>query len=69
VRPAGEGDGQVKQLLTRLRAAGYDGFLALEPHLAIAGHSSGYSGPEGMAVAVEALRNVMQQAGLVENQP
>jgi sugar phosphate isomerase/epimerase len=69
VRPAGKGDGQVAELLTRLRAAGYDGFLALEPHLAIAGHSSGYSGPEGMAVAVEALRNVMRQAGLAENQP
>jgi sugar phosphate isomerase/epimerase len=69
VRPAGKGDGQVKELLTRLRSASYDGFVALEPHLALAGHSSGYSGAEGMAVAVEALRNVMQQAGLVENQP
>jgi len=67
VRPAGEGDGQVKELLTRLRDAGYGGFLALEPHLALAGHSSGYSGADGMAVAVEALRNVMQQTGWAED--
>lgn len=63
---AGEGDGQVPELLTNLRAAGYQGFLALEPHLAIAGHSSGFSGPEGMAYAVNALRGVMAQTGCVE---
>jgi sugar phosphate isomerase/epimerase len=63
---AGEGDGQVPELLVRLNAAGYNGVLALEPHLKIAGHSSGFSGPEGMAYAVNALRGVMKQAGLVE---
>lgn len=63
---AGEGDGEVPALLTNLRAAGYQGFLALEPHLAIAGHSSGFSGPEGMAYAVNALRRVMAATGCVE---
>lgn len=63
---AGEGDGQVPELLTNLRAAGYQGFLALEPHLAVAGHSSGFSGAEGMAYAVQALRRVMAQTGCVE---
>jgi sugar phosphate isomerase/epimerase len=63
---AGEGDGQVPELLANLRAAGYQGFLALEPHLAIAGHSSGFSGPEGMAYAVDALRRVMSETGCVE---
>jgi sugar phosphate isomerase/epimerase len=63
---AGEGDGQVPELLTRLREAGYQGVLALEPHLAIAGHSSGFSGPEGMAYAAQALRRVMAQVGCVE---
>jgi hypothetical protein len=38
----------------------------LEPHLAIAGHSSGFSGPEGMAYAVNALRRVMAETGCVE---
>jgi len=63
---AGEGDGQVPELLTNLRAAGYQGFLALEPHLALAGHSSGFSGPEGMIYAVNALRRVMAATGCVE---
>lgn len=63
---AGEGDGQVPELLTNLRAAGYQGFLALEPHLAIAGHSSGFSGPEGMAYAAATLRRLMAQIGCVE---
>lgn len=33
VVPAGQGDGNVKELLTRLDKAGYEGFLSLEPHL------------------------------------
>ncbi|MCS6825961.1 MAG: sugar phosphate isomerase/epimerase [Caldilinea sp.] len=63
---AGEGDGQVPELLMRLREAGYQGVLALEPHLAIAGHSSGFSGPEGMAYAAQALRRLMAEVGCVE---
>ena len=63
VKPAGEGDGQVKDLLTRLRDSGYQGVLALEPHLAIAGHSGGFSGIEGMTVAVEALRKLLAETG------
>ncbi len=69
VRPAGQGDGQVGLLLSHLRDAGYQGFLALEPHLVSAGHSSGFSGPEGMKVAVEALRQLMQEQGCVEQKP
>jgi sugar phosphate isomerase/epimerase len=67
VRPAGEGDGQVGELLAQLRARGYRGMLALEPHLAVAGHSSGFSGPEGMKRAVEALRALMAAKGCVES--
>lgn len=63
---AGEGDGQVRELLVRLRDAGYRGILALEPHLAIAGHSSGFSGASGMTYAVQALRNLMAEVGCTE---
>jgi sugar phosphate isomerase/epimerase len=63
---AGEGDGQIPELLARLKDAGYDGVLALEPHLKTAGHSSGFSGPEWMGYAVNALRGVMEQVGLAE---
>ncbi|MBN1247272.1 MAG: sugar phosphate isomerase/epimerase [Anaerolineae bacterium] len=66
VVPAGEGDGQLVLLLAKLKAAGYQGVLALEPHLKIAGHSSGFSGAEGMTIAVNALRKVMAEAGCTE---
>ena len=66
VRPAGEGDGQIDLLLAQLRDRGYQGFLALEPHLAVAGHSSGFSGPAGMARAVDALRQLMAAQNCVE---
>lgn len=62
VTPAGEGDGQVTELIARLREIGYDsrdGVLALEPHLAMAGHSSGFSGTDGMKTAVNALRKLL----------
>jgi sugar phosphate isomerase/epimerase len=68
VRAAGEGDGQVGQLLAALRDEGYRGFLALEPHLAVAGRSSGFSGVEGMTYAVEALRRLMRETDCVEVQ-
>ena len=67
VKAAGEGDGQVPELLTELVRSGYQGMLALEPHLAMAGHSSGFSGPDGMAYAVETLRAVMRTAGATED--
>ncbi len=66
VKAAGEGDGQVPELLTELVSSGYRGMLALEPHLAMAGHSSGFSGPDGMAYAVERLRAVMRDVGARE---
>lgn len=66
VMPAGEGDGQVKELLAKLHETGYEGVLSLEPHLAVAGHSSGYSGPDGMKVAVTALRKLMDEVGIQE---
>ena len=49
VTVAGEGDGQLALLLERLRDAGYEGVLSLEPHLKEARHSSGFSGLDGMA--------------------
>ena len=66
VVPAGEGDGQFPELMAALRERGFSGVLALEPHLKRAEHSIGYSGPDGMTVAVNALRRVMAAAGLEE---
>lgn len=64
---AGQGDGQVRELLARLNDAGYQGVLSLEPHLAMAGHSSGFSGPDGMAYAARALRGLLAEIGAVES--
>ncbi len=64
---AGAGEGQVRELLAALRDRGYRGFLSLEPHLIIAGHSSGFSGPDGMASAVGALRGLLSELGCVES--
>lgn len=69
VLPAGEGDGQIEQLLGNLARVGYEGFLALEPHLTYAGRSTGFSGPEGMERAATALRGLMQRVGIAETKP
>ena len=66
VQPAGWGDGEVGKLLAHLRDTEYQGFLALEPHLVVAGHSSGFSGPDGMARAASALRYLMAECGCAE---
>lgn len=66
VRPAGQGDGQVGLLLDKLRDSGYAGFLALEPHLEVAGHSSGFSGVAGMSRAAGILRRLMREHQILE---
>lgn len=66
VVPAGQGDGQVKQILAALHKRGYDGFLSLEPHLAVAGEFSGFSGPDRFAAAAQALRGLVADIGATE---
>ena len=56
VVPAGEGDGQIAPILTDAYASGYRGFVSLEPHLKVAGHSHGETGPELFKVAADALK-------------
>jgi sugar phosphate isomerase/epimerase len=66
VVPAGQGDGQIPELMGAAKEAGYDGFLSLEPHLKVAGHSTGYTGPELFATAVNALRSILNDLGIPE---
>jgi sugar phosphate isomerase/epimerase len=61
VVPAGQGDGEVRELLAALQQRGYNGFLSLEPHLAQAGAFGGFSGPELFGVAARALRGVLDE--------
>lgn len=64
VVPAGKGDGQIRELMAAAQKTGYDGFLSLEPHLQVAGHSSGFTGPELFATAVKALCGILDDLGI-----
>ncbi len=61
--PAGQGDGCIPQILADAAADGYDGFLALEPHLVKAEHSTGQTGPELFKVATDALKAICAKVG------
>ena len=61
--PAGTGDGAIPEMLRDAAADGYDGFLALEPHLAKAEHSTGQTGPELFKVAADALKKICAEVG------
>ncbi len=62
--PAGEGDGDIESILADAYAGGYRGFLSLEPHLKIAGHSHGETGPALFKVAADALKAVCRRANV-----
>ncbi|MEV5030203.1 sugar phosphate isomerase/epimerase family protein [Paenibacillus sp. LPE1-1-1.1] len=72
VVPAGEGDGNVREILHALHNRGYEGFLSLEPHLenytdfsTLEPDSPGYNLPAGgakrFAVAVQAIKKVLKE--------
>jgi len=58
---AGEGDGQLPETLSALRASGFDGFFSLEPHLASSGRYSGFSGPELFRKAAGAFKELLRR--------
>jgi sugar phosphate isomerase/epimerase len=60
VVPAGEGVSDWPALLERLRDSGYQGFLSLEPHLAVSAQFGGFSGPEQFRHASQALQNLLR---------
>lgn len=71
VVPAGHGDGNVKEILGRLKADGYRGYLSLEPHLSeFTGFSSlerdgrigkRLSGEEAFTLAHDALKGILEK--------
>ena len=64
VTAAGDGDGHIPEILKNAWQSGYRGFLALEPHLKVAGHSHGETGPELFKVAADALKEVCKRQGI-----
>ncbi|HEY5584750.1 MAG TPA: sugar phosphate isomerase/epimerase [Ruminiclostridium sp.] len=69
VTVVGEGDGEVKKVLTDLYKSNYEGFLVLEPHIAdYAGHidpsgegSTFSDGPTGFKAAANALFTMLEE--------
>jgi 3-dehydroshikimate dehydratase len=61
VVPAGQGDGQLEPILIDLRNSNYSGFFSLEPHLAVHGQLSGFSGPELFDKAANALKDLCRK--------
>ena len=63
--PAGEGDGDIPAILKDTAADGYNGFLALEPHLVRADHSTGQTGSDLFKVATDALKTICTDIGWI----
>ena len=64
VHPDGEGDGQVRELVQRLRADGFDGFFSLEPHLGEYTALGALSGAEQWTRAHTAFTTILQDEGV-----
>ncbi len=62
-QPAGQGDGQVSEVLDALAQKGVSCFLSLEPHLASGGQFGGFSGPDLFRRASKALKTVLTEIG------
>jgi len=62
--PAGQGDGDIGQILKDAYDSGYRGFLSLEPHLGVAGQFSGFTGPQLFKTAADALKDVCRRNGV-----
>ncbi len=62
VMPAGEGDGEVLEIIRELKDQ--DLFMTLEPHLAYAGASRGFSGAECFARAHTALIKILDELNI-----
>jgi sugar phosphate isomerase/epimerase len=56
---AGKGDGQIPETLAALKKRGWSGFVSLEPHLLVAGPSSGVTGSELFRGAIRAVKGIL----------
>ena len=62
-QPGRRGPGRIPGGDRRRRAAGYDGFATLEPHLLGGGPTGGVTGPELFPKAVAAFKAILDKAG------
>ena len=64
VVPAGAGDGELVPTIRALRADGFDGFLSLEPHLALGEDFGGFSGPKLFGTAHGAFATMLDNENI-----
>ena len=60
---AGQGDGQIPEVLGDAVASGFEGFASLEPHLSKGGQFGGFTGPDLFRDAIRALKKVLDDVG------
>lgn len=63
VKPAGQGDAQLTELLLELKNLGYSGYISLEPHLFKSGKFSGFSGVDLFKIASRSLKKILDDIG------
>jgi sugar phosphate isomerase/epimerase len=61
---AGNGDGEVAQTMRALHHDGFDGFFSLEPHLATATPTGGFSGPDLFRRAWQDFTGMLMNEGI-----
>lgn len=64
VRAAGEGEGEVREVVRALRDDGFDGFFSLEPHLGDFDAFGGKCGPELWTKAHTAFTTMLREEGV-----
>ena len=64
VVPAGQGDGELRELLNKLKEKQYSGFLSIEPHLSPKDAFQGYSKEELFVIASRALKDLLNEGGI-----
>jgi sugar phosphate isomerase/epimerase len=64
VLPAGDGDGQVREVVRALHDDGFDGFFSLEPHLGQFDAFGGMCGPDLWTVAHTAFTGLLADEGI-----
>ena len=62
--PAGEGDGQVRELVAALKRDGYEGFFSIEPHLGQFDAFGGLAGVELWTKAYDAFTGIVEEQGI-----
>lgn len=67
VVPAGDGDGEFRQLIQQLNHRRYTGFMSLEPHLKAAGRFEGFTDPQLFVEASKAIKRLFAEQAIEWN--